>query len=44
MNEFYNIPSLDGVPQFLLLLQMMGAALPKNKREMKVSKNYEREE
>ncbi len=35
MNELYNIPCFNGIPKFLLLLQMTGAALPKNKREMK---------
>ncbi len=35
MNEFDNIPCSDGIPRFLLLLQKTGAALPKNKREMK---------
>ncbi len=34
MNEFYNMPCLYGMPQFLLLLYMIGAALPK-KREIK---------
>ncbi len=35
INEFYNKPCLDGMLQFLLLLQMTWAALPKYKREMK---------
>ena len=35
MNEFYNLPCFNGMPQFLLLLQMTEAALPENKREMK---------
>ncbi len=41
MNEFYNIPCLYGMPQFLLLLYMTGAALPK-KGKLKVSKCYQR--
>ena len=35
MNKFYNKPCLYGMPQFLLLLYMTGAALSKNKREIK---------
>ena len=35
MNQYYNIPCFNGIPQFLLLLQMTRVALSKNKREMK---------
>ncbi len=35
MNELYNIPCFNGMPQVRLLLQKIGAALPENKREMK---------
>ncbi len=35
MNEFYNIPCFNEIAKYLLLLQMRGARLPKNKREMK---------
>ena len=41
MNEFYNIPSLDGMPQFLLFLLMTGMHFLKIKR-LKVSKCYQR--
>ncbi len=35
MNELYNIPCFNGIPQFLLLLSMTGAPLSENEREIK---------